>query len=276
MIKGRTFVNVEYWKFSLSLSLPLVGYSIASQILSVSDRMMISSMVNNSAVGIYSTIYSVSSLFTMVWTAVNASFVPYLYENIDKKDNSIRKISFSLLFVYAMIAIMMVFLAPEIVKILATDEYYEAIYIMPPIAAGVFMTSVANMYSNILLYTKSSIHIMIASCIAAVANLILNYTLIPIFGYMAAAYTTMFAYILMLLVLIVFANRSFLLKEKKSLNIIYDNKKIYTLSVLTILILLLGIELYQFTVLRYLLSGLLGIAIISFSLKVLKKKNNYI
>ena len=44
-LKGRCFYSSKYWKFSLQLSLPLIGYSIASQILSVSDRLMISKMV---------------------------------------------------------------------------------------------------------------------------------------------------------------------------------------------------------------------------------------
>ena len=82
-LKGRCFCSSKYWKFSLQLSLPLIGYSIASQILSVSDRLMISKMVGNSAVGIYSTLYTVSSLSLMVWTAINASFEPYLYQNME-------------------------------------------------------------------------------------------------------------------------------------------------------------------------------------------------
>ena len=81
--KGKTLYNKEYWKLSLSLSIPLIGYSIAAQILSVSDRMMISQMVNNSAVGIYSTLYTVSSLSLMLWQAIHASFVPCLFQNIE-------------------------------------------------------------------------------------------------------------------------------------------------------------------------------------------------
>ena len=75
---------------------------------------------------------------------------------------------------YAIIAVMLTFLAPEIVKILATKEYYEAIYIMPPIAAGVFLTSVSNMYSNLLIYHKKTNYIMYSSIIAATVNLLLN------------------------------------------------------------------------------------------------------
>ena len=278
LLKGRTFVNIEYWKFSLKLSLPLVGYSIASQILGVSDRIMISRMVNKEAVGIYSTIYSVSSLFTIVWTAINASFVPYLYQNIDKEARKIKRISFFLLFSYSIVAVLMVLLAPEIVKILATEKYYEAIYIMPPIAAGVFMTSVANMYSNILLYVKSSIYIMLASAIAAISNLLLNYLMIPKFGYMIAAYTTMFSYIIMLVVLIVFASLVFKKVEVRSLSEVYANGKIIILSLVIISLLMLTMLLYKNTVLRYMaiivFCTAFVLCVVIFLKKYLKKGEN--
>ena len=71
--KGKTIVNIKYWKYSLKLSAPLIGYAFAAQILSVSDRMMISKMVGNDAVGIYSTLYTVSSISLLVWSAINSS-----------------------------------------------------------------------------------------------------------------------------------------------------------------------------------------------------------
>lgn len=261
MIKGKTFVNIKYWKFSLSLSLPLVGYSIASQILSVSDRMMIGRMVNNSAVGIYSTVYSVGTLFTLVWAAINTSFVPYLYQNIGRNNDKIKKTSFVLLLLYSGVAVVAVLFAPEILKILATDEYLEGVYLMPPVAIGIFMTAVANMYSNILLYLKKSKQIMISACVAAIFNVASNYFLIPIMGYKVAAYTTMFAYIFMMLLLMVSANFQFKKQELKALNTIYDNSIIIMLCLVMIFILMFGIVLYKFTILRYVIA-LLGILIV--------------
>ena len=267
MRKGKTYINLSYWKFSLSLSIPLLGYSIASQILSVSDRMMISRMVNNSAVGIYSTLYSVASLFSMVWTAVNSSFIPYLYQNIGEKNNRIKEFSFSILYIYAVAAVFMVFMSPEIVKILATSEYYEGIYIMPPIAVGVFLTSAANLYSNVLLYLKSSKYIMYASIIAAALNIVLNYIFIGIFGYMAAAYTTMLSYMVMFSLLYYWSNKLFLIKTSNSLNGIYDNNKILLLLTVETVILMSGIFLYRFATLRYFCTFLL----IIFSFSLIKK-----
>ena len=77
---------------SLAISIPLIGYNIAGQVLNVSDRMMIGRLVNNSAVGIYGTLYTVSSLSLLVWQAINASFVPYLFQNIEKKNHNIKAV----------------------------------------------------------------------------------------------------------------------------------------------------------------------------------------
>lgn len=106
-LKGHCFYSSKYWKFSLQLSLPLIGYSIASQILSVSDRLMISKMVGNSAVGVYSTLYTVSSLSLMVWTAINASFEPYLYQNMENPKSKIKKLSMSMLGMYSLVAVLL-------------------------------------------------------------------------------------------------------------------------------------------------------------------------
>lgn len=270
-IKGKTIINLKYWKYSLKLSIPLIGYAFAGQILNVSDRMMISKMVGNNAVGIYSTLYTVSSISLLVWSAINSSFIPYLYQNIDKKENKIKGLSLALMGSYAIIAVMLTFLAPEVVKILATKEYYEAIYIMPPIAAGVFLTSVSNMYSNLLVYYKKTNYIMYSSIIAAVVNLMLNYICIKQFGYMAAAYTTLIAYIVLAGAQIVFARRiHFKVSGGKS---VYNDKAVLFMALLTIIASLFGLVLYSYTVLRYIIIciGLVvGIKIAFMTLKKIK------
>nr|WP_302958814.1 oligosaccharide flippase family protein [Ruthenibacterium lactatiformans] len=271
MLKGKTFFNKEYWKLSLSLSLPLVGYSVASQILTVSDRMMISQMVGNSAVGIYSTLYTVSSLSLLVWQAVHSSFVPYIFRNIENGGDGTKRVSSQLMTFYAAVAVLMTFLAPEIVRILATEEYYEAIYIMPPIAAGVFFTSFANLYSDIAVYYKKTKYVMYPAIIAAVSNLILNYIFIKIYGYMAAAYTTLFSYILFALFQGVWAKK--ICKEHGiESGTIYNDRYMIALAVITTLISLSGILFYGNTILRYGIVILLVVVCAVVGKKVIKNK----
>ena len=250
MLKGRTLYNKEYWKMSLAISIPLIGYNIAGQILNVSDRMMISSLVNNSAVGIYGTLYTVSSLSLLFWQAINASFVPYLFQNIEKKEHDIKRISNLLMMAYAVLAVVLTYFAPEIVRILATSEYYEAIYIMPPIAAGVFFTSYANLYSNIAVYFKKTKYVMYPAIVAACINLGLNYVCIKIFGYMAAAYTTLVSYIV-LAALQAFWSKKVCEENNNPIGGIFDNKMMLILAIVTIIASLIAIPLYSNTILRY-------------------------
>ena len=253
--KGRTVINKRYWMFSLSLSLPLIGNSISAQILNVSDRTMISHMVDNSSVGIYGVLYTTSSISLLVWHAINASFVPYLYENIERVDaqKNIRDITAKLLGLFAVITFLMTLFAPEIVRILATKEYYDAVYIMPPIAAGVFLISVSNMYSNILIYYKRTKFIMISSVIAALTNVILNYFGIRLFGYTAAAYTTLISYVLLVVIqgriAIGIERRS----RRKEFGNVYNNGCIVLLATAAVVLCLSCLLLYMSDIVRYLI-----------------------
>lgn len=250
--KGRKPTNVAYWKFSLKLSLPLVGYAIASQILSTSDRIMIGRLVGQREVGIYGIIYTVSSLSLMIWTAVNGSFEPYLYQNIGKKNDEIRKISSRILVLYGIFEVMLVLCAPEIVKILATEEYYEAIYLMPPISAGVFFIAIANMYSDIFVYLKDTKFIMICTAIAATINVVSNYIFISAYGYAASAYTTLASYIVMALLLVIAVKKKYEKKSEKKFDL-YDNRKILIVSIIVVAISMACVFIYDYIVLRIIL-----------------------
>lgn len=260
-VKGKTIYNKKYWQFSLRLSIPLIGNAVASQILSVSDRTMISKMVGNSAVGIYSTLYTVSSLSLIIWQAINASFVPFLFENIDnpEKEHDIKKLSSELLVAFAVVAFLLTVMAPEIVAILATREYYEAIYIMPPICAGVFLTSLSNMYTNVLIYHKKTSFVMISSIVAAIVNIVLNLIGIRVFGYMAAAYTTLIAYIILAVMQGIVSTKVHKQVSGNDNAEVYDTKFVYSLAVLTIVICTACVILYQYTILRYSIFGLIVI-----------------
>ncbi len=253
--KGKTFYSDKYWRFSLALSLPMIGNSVAAQILNVSDRTMISKMVGNREVGIYSTLYTVSSLSLIVWSAINASFVPFLYENLSKpkKIPKIRSLSSTILLAFAIVAFLATMMAPEIVKVLATDEYYDAIYIMPPIAAGVFLTSVSNMYSNLLIYHKKTQFLMVSSIIAAVINVVLNYIGIQKFGYIAAAYTTMIAYIVLSILQAIVATKAHYATVGHGQPFVYNSKFIFVLACVTVSCCMACLLFYHTPLLRYII-----------------------
>lgn len=250
MVRGRTFFNRRFWKFSLRLSLPLIGYSIASQVLNVSDRVMIADMVGAAETGIYGVLYTASSISLFVWTAINASFIPYLFQNIDEEGHAgIRSTSTSLLGTFALISIAISWMAPEIIKILATADYFSAIAIMPPIAAGVFLTAISNMYSNVLVYYRKTKYIMFAAIAAAAVNVVLNLLFIPVLGYMAAAYSTLVSYVVLAISQFMWARVA--CRDNGRKLPVYEDRKLMAMSAGTIAMTMAGLVLYQLDLARY-------------------------
>ena len=84
--------------------------------------------------------------------------------------------------------------------------------------------------------------------IAAAVNLLLNALMIPKFGYLAAAYTTL-AGLLVLLLLHMF------LVRRIGLGSIYDNRFVLSVTAGGIMVMLIITWLYRFTLARYIVTA---------------------
>lgn len=268
---GKVLYNKKYWKFVFVVNSPLFIHSLSKHILDVSDKTMISYIVGKQEVGIYGVLYSVSSLSLIIWNAINASLIPYMFEYLRKKENnnSLNKTIVIMLSVYGSTSIILTLAAPEIVKVLATEEYFEAIYLMPPIAAGIFVTALYNIFSNILLYYKATTSIMKATVMVSITNIILNYIFIKQYGYTAASYTTLFSYSLL-------AFMQYLYMCKITVPP-FNIKVIFTISIITICFCLFCNLFYKYNTIRYAIILLLiftGVVWRKQLLKILKTLKN--
>ncbi len=274
IIKGLHKPTLKYWKYIIPIALPLIIHSLAGQILNVSDRTMISNMCGKDKVGIYSTLYNIASLSLILWHAINGSLIPFMFDKLRDKDTAkknLNKLILLLVIFYSVFAIAITFVAPEIVLILTNEEYASAVYIIPPVAAGIFLTAIYNIFGNVLSFQKKTYLIMIGTTIAAITNIVLNFIFIPIFGYVAAAYTTLICYIILALVFYIFTKISYK-------NDFVNSKILFLISLVTIGVCLLCNVLYKFLFIRYIIIAVIIILLIVFRKKIfnvlikLKKK----
>ncbi|MBR0341466.1 MAG: oligosaccharide flippase family protein [Oscillospiraceae bacterium] len=194
--RGKVFYSRKFWKHALSFNVPLVPHYLSQTVLNSADRIMINSMVNASAAGIYGLAYSISQIMTMFNTALMQTVEPWLYEKInDKKIEDISKVAYPTFVIIALVNLALMSLAPEVVRIFAPAAYYDAIWVIPPVAMSVFFTFSYAFFAVFEFYYKKTNLVAVASCAGAVLNIILNYIFIKIFGYYAAGYTTLFCYI---------------------------------------------------------------------------------
>lgn len=87
-------------------------------------------------------------------------------------------------------------ISPEMIKILGAKEYWDASYCVIPIIAGGFFSFLYTLPVGVEYYREKTKYIAAGTIGAAVINIVLNYICIQMFGYVAAAYTTLATYIL--------------------------------------------------------------------------------
>lgn len=251
-IRGKAFFKRDIWKFALRFNIPLIPHYLAFQILNQSDRIMIGKMVGSSEAAIYSVAYSVSMMMTIITNAINNSFIPYTYKAIkDKKYGLIRTNANMLLVLVGGGCVLAMAFGPEIIKLFASSEYYDAIWVMPPVAASVYFMFLYPLFGNIEFYFEKTTYVTIASCIGAIANIILNYIFIKVCGYYAAGYTTLVCYMLFAFMHYVFYKK--IIKQECCNEKIYDVKFILVFSA-CLLISMIGMTLtYKYLIIRYMI-----------------------
>ncbi len=198
--KSQIFHRKEYLKYGLSISAPLVLHGIALNILSQSDRTMITCLADASQTGIYSLIYNFSMIATVLTTSLEGVWVPWFmkkYQDGKMKEINALAIDYVHLMTYAMVSLILV--GPEIVHFLASEKYWEGIIIIPPVVLANYLVFLYTLYVNVEHVHKKTVYITVNTIIAAVLNVILNFLLIPHYGYAAAAYTTLVSYCIALL-----------------------------------------------------------------------------
>ena len=264
LLNGKKTIDYNNWKYGLKLSVPLIPHHLSGNILSQCDRIIITKMTNYTENAMYTMSYSIANLVSIIWTSFNGAWTPWFFEKLKARDiKSIQKVSKYYFLIFWMLAMGVVALAPELLKIFAPEEYYESVYVIPPIIAGLIFQFVYSLYVNIEFYYKKNKYIPIGTIISAVINIILNIIFIPKYGYIAAAYTTFISYILLMIF------HYYISKKLCTREILFDERYLKIMLLISIILNAAFIILYsQFILLRYILT--IAIYIVIF----VKERNN--
>lgn len=263
--KGKAFFVKEYWKYAFFFNLPLIPHYLSGQILNQSDRIMISHMVGNSAVAMYSVAYSIGLLMNIFTQAINGSYTPWFYQSVEKESyDGIAEITGLLSTLMAGLVILLMLFAPEAMAVMGGRAYREAVYVIPPVAASAFFIFTYNIFANVEFFFEKNKYVMYGSLVAATANLVLNYIFIKRFGYLAAAYTTLVCYIVYSLMHCRFARR--VCKQKNVPSGIFNIKWIFGMGIFIIFISIVMNFLYRSFAIRY------GIIIVGAIFVIVKRK----
>ena len=262
--------NPNFIIYGLKLSGPLVLHTLSLNLLAQSDIILITRYCGANNTAIYSLAYSYGILLTTITNAIAEGWLPWFHDTFyNNQYNIIQEKVKPLIGLGCFLGLGCISLAPEIILILGGKEYISGIYCIPPIVLGIVCQYVYTHYVNIELHLKKTFFVSLGTIFAAILNIILNIIFIPKYGFAAAAYTTLFGYIFLLISHYYISN--YILTVK-----LYNNIFMFAAILVTSICSIILALSYQYIFLRFILTTIGLLVFISFYKEYIKLflKNN--
>ena len=207
--------SVELAKEMAKYGFPLVVGNLAAWILSLSDRYILEFFRGAHEVGIYSASYAISeksilllaSLFMLASGPISMNI--WEKEGEKKSQEFISRLTRYYLLICLPAVVGLSVLARPVIDVLTAPEYYQGFRIVPLVALGGFFLGLQQRFQAGLAFHKRTNLIMIGIITSGLLNLGLNFLLVPRYGYMAAAVTTVISYAVLLVAMIIISRKYF-------------------------------------------------------------------
>ncbi|KAA5827419.1 oligosaccharide flippase family protein [Algibacter amylolyticus] len=189
-------------KASLKFSLPFIPSLFSALALGVSDRYIIKYFYSDVELAEYTVAYTVSSIFMAFYLATNKMFQKTVLENLKLKKFDLNfKLTKKYIFVILILGIFISLIKKYMVLIMSNESYLVILDIIPTIILGMFFYFLYSIVANIPFFFKDTKIMVIPAIFAAILNLVLNFILVPKYGYKIAALTTTISYAVEFLVM---------------------------------------------------------------------------
>jgi len=188
----------------LSFGAPLVPAFILGKVLDVSDRYLIDAIHGTGAVGIYSANYALAALplelVTLAVSTAAAALVPNTWESEGRvaTERLISRITRMFALAAFPVVAMLCTLSRELSEILLSPANAAGSDVIPFVSVGGLLVGLQWIAQRGLQLTHRTGAILRYYVIAGSANVVGNLVLIPRYGYIAAAWTTVGSYALLL------------------------------------------------------------------------------
>ncbi len=185
---------------SVSFGLPLIFSAIGIMLLNLSDRYIIQYLKDSTNVGLYDFGYRIAGALNMfLIMPFNTALLPSAYKVYGQPNDKryYSKLLTYMTFVGVWAGLALSLFSEEMVKILALKpDYYSSYVVVPLIVFAYVFSGMRNITSLGMMLTKKTNYIGLLTLFFASFNIALNFLLIPKYGIMAAAFTTLLSFVL--------------------------------------------------------------------------------
>jgi O-antigen/teichoic acid export membrane protein len=208
---GQISFQQTLFRELLSFGLPTVPAAFSAMMLQVVDRPILKLFVDSAAVGIYQANYRLGIPMMMMVTVFEYAWKPFYLREISqnaKKTIKQRRASHVLLarilsyftivcgVVFLMAALLMEYVVrmPFVGGRFVNPQYWSGLGIIPIVLAAYYFNGMVTNFSASVYIRKRTKYLPLVTGAAALANVVLNFALIPFYGIWGAAWATLGAY----------------------------------------------------------------------------------
>jgi|GEM_PF-1245384 len=206
--------RAAHLRFIGSFAVPLMPYALSSIVLSQIDRVMIQQQLDAAAAGLYSLAYNIGTVVSMVALSLTRALTPDWFSFMQKKQyGRVDHLIDRMFKITLIVSLLGAYFGPTAAALITAGPYQEALPIVPIIIVGCLFQIINGIYARPISYANRVILIAAIGIFTSLVNVALNYVLIPRYGYVAGAYTTVVSFALMSFLTWFAAN--FLLKQQR-------------------------------------------------------------
>lgn len=193
-------LEVDHFKLILSFGIQSSIAGLSFYLLEWIDRLIINELLNLNDVGIYSLGYKLGAIinilivvpFSLVWGPMRMQYV---------KSEALPFYTVKVISYYTLTGVFVlsatILFGEDILNIFFTNKSYSnSVLIVPIIMFSLFFYGYQNIIDFGIYINNKIYYFTLVGVVLILVNVVLNFWLIPLFGYMAAAYITLFTYVL--------------------------------------------------------------------------------
>jgi O-antigen/teichoic acid export membrane protein len=227
----RPVFSLRVLRNFLSFGVPLVPSSLAYWVFAVSDRILLGKLSTLEQVGLYAVANQVTGMLAFFNGALGQAWSPHAIRVYEERQEYapifFGRVMTYVLAGFGLLSVGITTFSHEILMALSTPSFYAASLAIGPLALGTAAYATTQVTAIGISLKKKTYYFAIFSWAAALLNVGLNVLLIPMWGMIAASWTTMIAYL--------FLTLAYLTISQRLCPVFYEKKRILVAGVLTFL-----------------------------------------
>lgn len=184
-------INKIYIQHALKFGVPLIPHAIGGMLFIAIDRFFLTNLVGLEQTGNYTVAFQLGAIVSLITLSFNNAFVPWLFENLNKDDQDIKRkiVKFTYLYFILLIlgAIILLGLFPIIVIIFVDPKFNSVNIYSAFIVFGFVFQGMYFMVTNYITYAEKTYLLALVTISVALLKIPITYFAILSFGAIGAS-----------------------------------------------------------------------------------------